>query len=149
MTARYLASDFQKSLLSSIGEMDRTTLDFFVISPLVIDCRGDGAAFDAALTATQRDFVVWQHEEQGLRYTSGLARPAYAYAWQQLHDRFKLLDTGATEIVRSFLQGWVRETGISSGQQRKAVPNFSSGIDILLPRSGIRLSYDHSSVAML
>ena len=149
MVARYLTSDFQRALIASIDEMDRTEVDFFIISPLVIDCRDDGPAFSAALSKVQRDFIAWQHERKDLRFVSGLARPGYQYAWQKLREKFDLLDVSAKKAVQSFLREWSHEIGIQPNQQSKAQLDLSSGIDIVLPQSGIRLSYDHSVVMML
>ncbi|MES2057958.1 MAG: hypothetical protein V4564_18620 [Pseudomonadota bacterium] len=147
MTARYLTSDFQRSLITTIDSLDRSAVDFFVSAPLVIDCSNDRAVFESQLTATQRAFIVDSYKARG-RFVSWLARPAYNYTCEKLRERFRLLDQDAVEKVRIFLLEWRKETGRMPYQPGKSA-SLESGIDIILPIEGIRLSYDLSAVREL
>lgn len=149
MTARYRISDYQKSLLRQIDGIDRAAIDYFVTAPLLIDCRDDRANFDAALTPSQRDFLMWQFNHQNIRFVSALARPARDYAMGKLRERYLSLDKEGLLRVRHFLQEWITEQDRGVMQKAKPEGNLSAGIDVILPYGGVRLSYDHANVIAL
>ncbi len=144
MTAKYLISDFQKALLYRIETCDQTAADFFVVAPLVIDCRDDAAGYNAAVTASQRDTILKRYEAGKLRFVSGLLRPAHAYARQKLVERFRLLDRDAVAQVQAFLSDWSGQRGRRPDQRgRPGEDRLASGVDLLLP-GGLRLGFDLS-----
>lgn len=150
MAAAYLTSEFQKSILALIDASDRHETNFFAAAPLVIDCRDDAAAFEALLSASQREKIIEDYKKGTLRYVSQLARPGWKYARHKVEERFRLLDREAIERTRQFLDDWRREKGKQVGQcSRPRADEASYGIDLLLPSGGVRLAYDLSSLSGL
>lgn len=145
MMAGYLTTPFQKSILADLRCRDRGAKDFFQVSPLVIDCRGDAEEFRSRVGERQRVDIVERVERGALHYVSGLTRPARQYAREKVEERYRLLDKDAREIIDGFLEGWRAETGRQSSQSRRSRAD-AYGIDIILPLSGVRLSYDLSSL---
>lgn len=149
MTANYLISDFQKGLLASIEARDREAVDFFVVAPLVIDCRDDAAEYRTAVTDSQRDTILKRFEAGKLQHVSQLLRPAYAYARRKIEERFRLLDRDAVARVRAFIDDWRCEKEKKPHQRsRPAEHSFATGIDVILP-GGMRLAYDLASLTGL
>lgn len=141
MTAAYLKSEFQKALEQQLASIDPQSPAFLDSAPLCIDCRADAAAFRARLTPTQLGAIEALHAKGGLTGVSGLARLARAYAIDQLGERFDALDGAARALVRALLSQWRAGRGTMSD-----TPGWDGGIDIILPVSGIRLSYDLSDL---
>jgi hypothetical protein len=142
MVAVYLLSAFEKSLLSTIGNADRSAPDYYLISPLLINCRDDAARFDAVVTATQRAWIVKDFASGRLKSVSGLTRPSYLYARAQLEERYALLSSDGIKTLDEFLIEWRREhrrRADQSGRQDEVASH--AGIDIILP-TGTRLPYD-------
>lgn len=148
MAAGYLISPLQKELLAQLRQISRDREDFFVEAPLVIDCRDDAETFRSQLTDLQRAEIVEACEAGSLKYVSQLARPAREYARSKVEERRRQLDPAAWREVRSFLDEWRLEVGKRTGQPGKSRPN-AFGIDIILPVTGARLSYDISSLVGL
>lgn len=150
MTAAYLTSDIQREVRAIMARADCEASAFYAEAPFVIDCRADSASFRAALTERQRDFIVERHAQGGLRYVSELARPGKDYAQAQLRRRHAELDRETRAEVDAFLRAWQAERGRAPGQAGKGPEQaLASGVDIILPISGIQLSYDLSCVAVL
>lgn len=145
MTAAYLISPVQRALLARLRQLNRDEECFFVDAPLVIDCRDDAETFRSRLTVTQRARIEMAIACGALVYVSQLARPAYAYARDKLEEQYRQLDAVGLYEVRSFLDGWRLEAGRRISQPSKSRPG-AFGIDIILPISGARLSFDISSL---
>lgn len=149
MTANYLISDFQKALLAQIAACDRSAADFFVVGPLVIDCRDDAAGYNAAVTASQRDTILKRFEAGKLRYVSDLLRPAHIYVRRKLVERFKLLDREAVAQVRTFMDDWASQRGRRPDQRPRPAEEYQAmGIDLILP-GGIRIPFVFSDLVGL
>jgi hypothetical protein len=142
MVAGYLRSTFEKEVLSTIADIDRTAVDYYVKSPLLINCRGDATAFNAQVTATQRSWIVKDFASGRLTSVTGLTRPSYSYAQAQLRQRHGLLSNDGREVLDAFLKEWQIELDRNGDQLSKLDAQTShAGIDIILP-TGTRLPYD-------
>src|SRR3569623_1673513 len=106
MTARYLRSEFENALLAEIGSVDRSAPDYYVKSPLVINCRDDAKAFSELVTERQRYWIVRDFAAGRLTSVTGLTRPSYLYARAQLRKRRAMLSDESVEALTGFLEEW-------------------------------------------
>jgi hypothetical protein len=125
--------------------MDRGARDFFAMAPIVLDCRGDAENFRRRLTERQLATVSEQYEEGRLRYVSSLHRPPYQYARDQIEERYENLNKDGQSEVLEFLDQWRLEIGKQEGQLSRDL-ELAAGVDIILPISGARVSYDYASI---
>lgn len=134
-------------MIEIIETADRSAPDFFVKSPITIDCRADAEAFCAVANVNAiRERNSWQP----LLHVGDLRSGALAYARAKLREHYDLLDADTQKRTRQFLEDWMAERGRAGDQASKRGPdefNFDTGIEIALPIDGMRLSYDVSSLS--
>lgn len=147
MTAKYTWSAFQQQMIEIIETVDRSAPDFFVRSPITIDCRADGEAFRAIANV---EAIRELHSWKPLLSVNALTGGARAYANAKLREHYDLLDAETRSRTREFLRDWMSEHGRAEHQASKfstGVYNNDTGIEIALPLDGMRLPYDVSSLA--
>lgn len=147
MSAKYTWSEFQQQVIEIIETADRSAPDFFVRSPITIDCRADGEAFRAVANA---DAIRERHSLKPLLTVNALTGGARIYANAKLREHYDMLDAETRTRTRQFLREWMSEHGRAEHQaskRRDGAYNFDTGIEIALPLDGMRLPYDVSSLS--
>jgi hypothetical protein len=139
MTSGYQKSRFQTELERHIAGIDRNAPGFLESAPFVINCLGEAAEFRTRVPPIQQAAIEARHAKGNLSSVSELLRPARDYAMEKLRQRFEDLDPEALGQLRAVLLEW-------RAGRTKLGRAVDSGVEIILPVSGIRLAYDDSDL---
>ena len=142
------AYSFRRKVRKFLRDVSITQPEFFVRSPIRIDCSEDITTFKTATTQIIREVILNRHAKGKLNCVSSLPPTARKYAQLKLKECHSLLDKKVSHDLREFLEQWATQSGRGENQKLREDP-YLIGVEIVLPVTRIKLPYHITNVTFL